>query len=173
MELSHFQLQVRYDAHGSRLERVRASGRLSSSCYGCADKNELEDFLMNEPTLPQLLDYTCCTWAPVASQCSPHGGSGHFLFTYPILACCFVACLQEHSGSIIRLHLPSLQAGVKSYDLSLDIYTLQLQRLSDCNHILDIALQISAGAIPVTILQWWLPHPLHYPTILLRPFCVY
>ncbi len=32
LELSHFQLPVRYDAHGSGPERERAYGRLSSSC---------------------------------------------------------------------------------------------------------------------------------------------
>ncbi len=40
VELSHFQLPVRYDAHGSRPERERAYGKLSSSCMTMLTRRE-------------------------------------------------------------------------------------------------------------------------------------
>ncbi len=43
--------RVRYDAHRSGPERERASGRLSSSCCSCADKNGVASFLMSKWTL--------------------------------------------------------------------------------------------------------------------------
>ncbi len=53
MELSHFQLPVRYDAHGHRPEREREREResvwkVAFILYDCADKNGVTSFLMNE-----------------------------------------------------------------------------------------------------------------------------
>ncbi len=61
VELSHFQLPVRYAARGAGPER-KSIFKVVFVLYGCADKNGLTSFLMNEWTLPPLLDYTCCNW---------------------------------------------------------------------------------------------------------------
>ncbi len=86
-----------------------------------------------------------------------------------VLAGYFLALLQEHSGSIIHLHLPSLRAIT---GLLLNICTFLSTTTADCNHILGITLWRLSGAIFLTILQWRLPHPLHLPnTVVCTVLC--
>ncbi len=145
MELSHFQLPVRYDAHGSSPEKEIVYGSLSPSCCSCANETGVTVYSDVRVHVASILDYTLCTCASVASQCSPHGGSGHSLFTYlPWLA----ILLHTFRNIPDRSSFVTYKAFGPSQD-SPDIYTL----LSAAPLLAaSTSLVLSTGRVPEAIL---------------------